>query len=119
MNDTYEDDIADLRTAARRQRNLDQALARHPDPRDPDYPVDDVYEEPGPESIAVNWLPGSAEWEPRAYDEYGDEVEGLDMLTRPSMFDYQELPQLLVELRKEFPDADVSAGETFTMEDKQ
>ena len=40
-DDPYEDDIAELRQEAQARRRFSNALARHPDPRDPDWPGDD------------------------------------------------------------------------------
>lgn len=44
MFDDYDydrDDYDDLRAQARFERRLRNKLMRHPDPRDPDYPLDD------------------------------------------------------------------------------
>ena len=41
MFDDYDDDYDDLRAQVRFERRLRNKLMRHPDPRDPDYPLDD------------------------------------------------------------------------------
>jgi len=44
MFDDYDydhDDLDDLRAQVRFERRLRNKLMRHPDPRDPDYPLDD------------------------------------------------------------------------------
>ena len=44
MFDDYDDDYDDLRAQVRFERRLRNKLMRHPDPRDPDYPLDDDYD---------------------------------------------------------------------------
>lgn len=39
--DYQQDEINDLRAQVRFERRLRNKLMRHPDPRDPDYPLDD------------------------------------------------------------------------------
>ena len=39
--DYQQDDYDDLRAQVRFERRLRNKLMRHPDPRDPDYPLDD------------------------------------------------------------------------------
>ena len=39
--DYQQDELDDLRAQVRFERRLRNKLMRHPDPRDPDYPLDD------------------------------------------------------------------------------
>jgi len=38
MTDDYDFDLEELRQEAQARKRYQDALARHPDPRDPDYP---------------------------------------------------------------------------------
>ena len=52
MFDDYDydrDELDDLRAQARFERRLRNKLMRHPDPRDPDYPLDDDDDDCGTE----------------------------------------------------------------------
>ena len=42
--DYQQDELDDLRAQVRFERRLRNKLMRHPDPRDPDYPLDDDYD---------------------------------------------------------------------------
>ena len=73
----------------------------------PDCNEADFAETQGPESIMVIWLPDSNEWESVGLNEYSEAMDDFHPNTKATMFDYDELDDLLAALREEFPDIKV------------